>query len=136
MRTLLFILTICFAKISPAQSSLICNGKPLQKVRPILYVGGYEQKGLINFHKIHEPYTLELTDPSYKIVGFRLVLPSPSKNDASEILVKEYTGNRIEANDKFLNSLSHSDILSFGCITVEKNKVRYMLLPIFFEVVE
>jgi len=136
MKTFFFILAICIANILSAQSILICNGKPLQKVRTILYVGGIEQKGLINFHKIHEPYTLELTDPSYKIVGFRLVLPSLSKNDASEILVKEYTGNRIEANDKFLNSLTHSDILSFGCITVEKNKIRYMLLPIFFEVVE
>jgi len=136
MKTFFFILAIFIANILPAQSSLICNGKPLQKVRTILYVGGQEQKGLINYKKIHEGYTLELTDPAYKITGFRLVLPSPSKTDASEILVKEYTGNRIEVNDKFLNSLSHSDILSFGCITVEKNKVRYMLLPIFFEVVE
>jgi len=136
MKAIFFIPVILISKIAPAQTGLICNGKPVQKVRPVLYVGGYEQKGLINFHKIHEAYTVELTDPSYKVVGFRLVLPSPSKNDAGGILIKEYTGNRIEANDKFLSTLSHSDILSFGCITVEKNKVRYMLLPMFFEVVE
>ena len=136
MKIFLFAFVLFIAANGSGQSLLICDGKRLPEIKASLYLNGYEQKGLINYHQMPGNLTLGLNDPSYKTVGFKLVLPCPSNSVIFDMRVKEYKGNRIKADDPIFRSVKISQLITLDCITVEKNGVKYSVSPLVFEIVD
>jgi hypothetical protein len=132
---ILSLIILVFACTNVIAQKSLCSEQFIIGVKASLYINGYKQVQVIKKSNKGD-LVFGLSDTSYKIVSFDCILPCPSRNLTLDIISKTFYGDRIEAEDKFLRSMIIGDQIYFECFIVEKNRIRYKITPLLFEVIE
>jgi hypothetical protein len=117
-KLLLIVLLFGEIKIAIAQDKITCTG--LEKVNsgPILVLNGYVHKAYLSKTDLCKyDIMLGLTDPGFKLIGFKASISCHS----SDLVEKDYLGNKIEKSDPFIRYLQTGDIFRIDCINLRKD---------------
>lgn len=106
-------------------------------VRPIVIVAGLEIKDKVSKKLLTDGLLIKIDDPSYKVTAFSVGYDCHSgRANSPDFNLKDYQGDRVAPNDRFLNGIYVGDLLVIDNIWIEKNGKKYLLPAIVFDVKE
>ena len=113
-----------------------CEGLQHLNAAPVVVVKGLVQKNLLRKSSLDSnDLFIVVRDTSYRVVGFIASSECPT-GSVVDIMVKRYTGNKINKNDLFVRSIRQGNHLYLECINVEKDGKRFLIKSVSFEMVD
>lgn len=99
------------------KQSLECGPIPMSEVQPIIKGYGPCGQCVVNLATLKKGFTIILSDPSYKIIGFQIGY----EDNNGKISIKDIFDNKVTSkNVDFLDKLEKGNFISIGCLNISK----------------
>ncbi len=137
MKYLIIFSSLLFTNLAFSQRKILCEGLETIKQQPEVIIAGEKQFGSIRKSDlVSNGLKIKLNDASIKIIGFLGGFDCHSKSLLHDFSEKEYHGDTIEANDNLMKNIWVGDLLTIGCINIEKNGKKFLVKGLLFEIIE
>ena len=123
--SILLVLSFTFACGQTKKDTLFCNLENAPLRASINNFGfAYGKMLYISKDSLRNGFTVVLSNPNYKIVGFTLFYDC----EGCDIWVKTIYGNKVsQQNVSILRKLKNNEVLEFGCLNIEIKGKRYLV---------